>query len=119
MAEIRLNGIEFFAYHGHHDEERVTGNKYSVDMRIITDLRDAAESDSLKDTVNYEVIYKIIKDEMAKPARLLEHLSHRINQEVLIAYPDITLVETAVSKFNPPLGGICKKATVITKAKRN
>jgi dihydroneopterin aldolase len=114
MAEIRLEGIEFFAYHGHHDEERITGNKYSVDMYIETDLSQAAESDSLKDTVNYVVIYNIIKEEMAKPARLLEHISHRINQEVLKEYPEIKRVRTAVSKFNPPVGGICKKATVTT-----
>lgn len=116
MAEIRLEGIEFFAYHGHHDEERITGNKYSVDVYIETDLSEAAQTDALKDTVNYVVIYNIIKEEMAKPARLLEHISHRINQEVLREYPEIVRVRTAVSKFNPPVGGICKRATVITEA---
>lgn len=116
MAEIRLDGIEFFAYHGHHDEERITGNKYSVDLRIETDLKEAAKSDSLKDTVNYEMIYKIIKEEMAKPARLLEHLSFRINQQILNTFPEIKSVETSVSKFNPPVGGICQKATVTIRA---
>ena len=118
MAEIRLEGIEFFAYHGHHDEERVTGNKYSVDILIRTNLSNACKSDSLEDTINYANIYKIIKDEMAKPARLLEHLSHRINTEVLNSFSEILLVESSVSKFNPPLGGICKRATVITSLKR-
>lgn len=118
MAEIRLEGIEFFAYHGHHDEERVTGNKYSVDIKILTNLDNACESDSLNDTINYANIYKIIKDEMAKPARLLEHLSHRINTEVLLKFPEIQSVESSVSKFNPPLGGICRKATVITSQSR-
>lgn len=118
MAEIKLEGIEFFAYHGHHDEERITGNKYSVDIIINTDLSKARESDHLADTIDYSVIYNIIKKEMAKPARLLEHISHRINTEVLNAYESIERVETSVSKFNPPLGGICKKAMVTTSSER-
>ena len=119
MAQIRLEGIEFFAYHGHHDEERITGNKYSVDLKIETDLKDAAKSDALSDTVNYEIIYAIIKEEMAKPARLLEHLAFRINEKMLKEFPGIQEVETSVSKFNPPLGGICKQATVTLNARND
>ena len=29
MGQIALEGMEFFAYHGHFDEEQKIGNKYS------------------------------------------------------------------------------------------
>jgi dihydroneopterin aldolase len=34
---IILEGLEFFAYHGVSDAERQTGNKYIVDIKIISD----------------------------------------------------------------------------------
>jgi 7,8-dihydroneopterin aldolase/epimerase/oxygenase len=116
MSVIELQGMEFFAYHGHHDAERVTGNKYGIDLVISTDLSVPSESDALKDTIDYETIYKIVKEEMGKPAHLLEHLSHRINLGILRGFPEINSVKSRVSKYNPPLGGICHRALVETES---
>ena len=119
MAVIELQGMEFFAYHGFHDAERVTGNKYGVDLIITTDLDKPSHSDSLSDTVNYEEVYRIVKEEMGKPARLLEHLSFRINDGLLTHFPEIVTVKSRVSKYNPPVGGICHRALVETENKRD
>ncbi len=119
MSVIELQGMEFFAYHGFHDAERVTGNKYGVDLIITTDLDRPSHSDSLKDTINYEEVYRIVKEEMGKPARLLEHLSFRINEVIINSFPEISSVKSRVSKYNPPLGGICRRALVETMLDRN
>ncbi len=118
MSLIKLEGMEFFAYHGYHDAERVTGNKYGVDLEIQSDLSLPSITDDLGDTIDYEAIYKIVKEEMGKPARLLEHLSHRINQSILENFPRIKTVRSMVSKYNPPVGGICHRAVVETESLR-
>ena len=112
MGIISLEGMEFFAYHGHYDEEQKIGNKYGVDVHIYTDLLAAADSDSLQRTVNYEVVYKIVREEMQQPSRLLEHIAHRIISHLFREFPHVYTVKANIYKFNPPLGGICHRAMV-------
>ena len=112
MGVIALEGIDFFAYHGFTDEERSTGNRYRVDIYLATDFSLAAETDDLEGTVNYENVYKIIAHEMHIPSRLLENIAHRIIEKIRNAYPETEWVEVSISKYNPPLGGICQRSKV-------
>ncbi len=118
MGSVSLEGLEFFAYHGYYDEEQKVGNKYAVDITVNTDFDLAAEKDILSGTVNYEVLYKIISLEMSKPARMLEHLGKRIIQSAFDNFPFINSVEVSISKFNPPIGGVCQRARVSLKELR-
>lgn len=118
MGQIALEGMEFFAFHGYYDEEQKIGNKYGVDLYINTDLQAAGTSDNLHQTVNYEVLYRVVAEEMRAPARLLEHVGHRVMDRVLEEFPHIDAVKVKVSKFNPPLGGICHRARVTLQRKR-
>lgn len=112
MGLIALEGIEFFAKHGVYGEERKVGNKYSVDIIVESNLDEAAINDDISIAVNYELLYKIIKKEMKKPSKLLENIAHRIIEQAFSAYPGVHRVQVSVSKFNPPIGGICHKAKV-------
>jgi dihydroneopterin aldolase len=118
MGQIALEGMEFFAFHGYYDEEQKIGNKYGVDLYIRTDLHAAGASDRLHETVNYEVLYRVVAEEMLAPARLLEHLGHRVLDRILIEFPHVRSVKVSVSKFNPPLGGICHRARVTLTRRR-
>lgn len=111
-GKITLEGMEFFAHHGFYQEEQIIGNKFAVDIMVITDLTDAAEHDALAETINYETLYKIIRHVMNEPTKLLEHLGKRIIDTVLEEFPQVSKVKVKVSKYNPPVGGICQKATV-------
>ena len=112
MGQIALEGMEFFAFHGYYDEEQKIGNKYGVDLYIETNLTAAAESDQLHETVNYETLYNIVLSQMKEPARLLEHIGHRVIEEVLQHFPKVKKVKVNIYKFNPPLGGICHRTMV-------
>lgn len=118
MGLVKLEGMEFFAYHGYYDEEQKIGNKYNVDLSIHLDLLRPAQSDKLGDTINYEELYKVIRDEMKVPSRLLEHIAYRVCDKILEVFPLIKEIEISISKFNPPLGGICKSATIVFNTKR-
>ncbi|WP_375418680.1 dihydroneopterin aldolase [uncultured Hymenobacter sp.] len=112
MDQIALEGLEFFAFHGYYDEEQKMGNKYGVDLYIKTNLLAAGASDKLQQTVNYEVLYRLVAEEMRAPARLLEHVAHRVLDRIMAEFPHVRKVKINVSKFNPPLGGICQRARV-------
>ena len=112
QGKITLEGMEFFAHHGIYKEEQKIGNKFCVDMTVSTDLSDAAEHDDIRDTVNYESLYLIIVHEMNEPTKLLEHIGKRIIDAVFLKFPVIYQIEVKISKYNPPVGGICHSASV-------
>ena len=118
MGKITLEGLEFFAYHGFYQEERKTGNRYSVDISVEANLSQAAEEDNLKETVNYEKLYRMVSDEMQQPSKLLEHIGHRLIEQAFRDFPEISSAEVSVSKFNPPVGGVCRRAVVTLKRER-
>ena len=117
-GQINLEGVEFFAYHGFHTEERKIGNKYGIDLSMQADLGDAPLTDELSQTIDYEIIYRIIKAEIEKPTKLLEAIGKRIMDALMIEFPQISAIEVSVSKFNPPVGGICHRAKVTLKDSR-
>ncbi len=105
MGIIELKGMKFFAHHGCFSEERTIGNYFVVDFSIEADLDAAGESDALEDTLNYQRIYDIVKEEMAVPSNLLEHVSARILKRCRSVFPAAGRMTVSVSKLNPPLGG--------------
>lgn len=102
---IELEGMEFHAYHGCLETERLNGNLFTVDFRGETDLRKASDSDALENTVNYGVIYDIVKAEMGVPSDLLEHVAGRIVRRVATEFPQLNRFSIRVSKKNPPVDG--------------
>jgi len=111
-GKVSLEGLEFHAYHGVYAHERSSGNKFEVDISVETRFHHEAFQDDLGGTINYELLYKVVKEEMDRPSKLLETVSHKIAKRVLDSFEDALRVEISISKFNPPIGGVCRKATV-------
>ena len=117
-GKISLEGLEFHAYHGVYPHERDSGNWFEVDISVETDFTDGAEKDELTGTVNYEVLFRIVKEEMERPSKLLETVISKIVETVLRELPAVSAVEVKLSKINPPIGGKCRMATVSMKEVR-
>ncbi|MEO1382575.1 MAG: dihydroneopterin aldolase [Bacteroidota bacterium] len=77
LSVIALEGIEVHAYHGVYKNERTHGNPYVVDVYLQADIRAAAQSDDLEDTVDYFGVYKLVLQVMDQPVQLLEHLADK------------------------------------------
>ncbi|MBN2745418.1 MAG: dihydroneopterin aldolase [Bacteroidales bacterium] len=112
MAEIAIEGMEFFSYHGHFEEESVIGTRFIVDLFIETDTTNAENSDKLSETVNYLSVYQLIKHEMKSPSHLIEHVARRILDKVKQTYPQIDYARIKLRKMNPPLGGQIKSVSI-------
>lgn len=112
MGQISLEGMRFYAYHGFYDEEQVMGNDYVVDIHIKANLKSAGRSDDLTTTINYETVYLICKNEMAKPRKLLETIAHSILGKMKHQFATLQEVTVNIKKINPPLGGRVARASV-------
>ncbi len=113
MATILLDGMEFFAYHGHFKEERIIGTKFIVDVEFDYDSSVAENSDRLPDTLNYQEVYHVVKKEMEITSHLLEHVAKRILAALHLAFPSIITAKVKISKTNPQLGGKVKQVSCV------
>lgn len=113
MGLIQIENMEFYAFHGHFREEQIVGNKFLVNLTIETDMQKPRESDNLRDAVNYQKAYQIVKDEMEKKSHLLEHIAGRILDALYSEMSGIKKITVKVSKMNPPMGGKIGSVSVI------
>ncbi|WP_026950350.1 dihydroneopterin aldolase [Algoriphagus mannitolivorans] len=112
MGKVALEGIEFHAYHGAYPEESVLGNRFTLDLELETDFREAMLHDNLKGTVDYAKLYQLIKARMDVKVKLLEHLGHRIISDILEVYPNVKTIKLTLKKHHPALGGIVQYSAV-------
>jgi dihydroneopterin aldolase len=113
MQYLELKEMIFHGYHGIMEQERKVGNVYTVDLKIYFDFKQAMVTDNLNDTINYASVYEIIKQEMAIPSYLIEHVAGRIIRHIQTDFPQIENLEIRLAKKNPPFGGDLKEAAVV------
>jgi len=113
MGLIQIENMEFYSFHGHFKEERIVGNKFLVDLTVETDMEAPAASDNLKDAVNYQRLYEIVKQQMEMKSHLLEHIAGRILDAIYSEMKGIKKVTVKVSKMNPPMGGKIGSVSII------
>ena len=118
MGTIKVTNIRLFAYHGCLVEEGKIGSDYRIDLTIKADLSKSALTDNLADTVDYVHLNRIVKQEMAIRAQLLEEVANRILNRILFDLKMIKKAKVAVSKINPPIGGNVEMVTIEMKKKR-
>jgi dihydroneopterin aldolase len=112
MGIIQLEEMEFYAYHGHYKEEQIVGNRFLVDLIIEADMDTPARTDDLRDALNYQAAYEIVRQEMQKKSHLLEHIATRILNSLYQNLKGVRKATVKVSKMNPPLGGKTRAVSV-------
>ena len=112
MGTIKIRNIRVYAYHGCLIEEGKIGSDYRVDLTVKANLSKSAQTDNLSDTVDYVLLNKIVKEEMAVRSKLLEEVAKRILNRILLEIPIVKKAVVAVSKLNPPIGGNVAMVTI-------
>jgi dihydroneopterin aldolase len=104
---IRLVNMVFYAYHGAMPEEATLGQKFYLDAELEVDLQEAARTDDLRRTVNYEEVYRTIAEEVHRRRyKLLEALAQAVAEVILERFPDVRSISVRVRKPSVPLGGV-------------
>lgn len=109
---IEIEGMEFYAYHGHYSIEKKVGNRFVASVHIKTDCEKAGQTDKLEDALDYQAVYEVIKKEMEIPSDLLENVCSRILNKLYSTFTSIGEATIKLSKMNPPMGGQIEKVTV-------
>jgi dihydroneopterin aldolase len=105
MSLIRIENMNFYAFHGCFDEEQKIGTHFRVDLAMQVNTFKAQKSDNLEDTVNYLSVYREVKRQMMTSSHLLEHVADRIGEAILRNFMQVEQLSVKVTKLNPPLGG--------------
>lgn len=100
---IELTGLRAHGRHGVYDFERANGQDFVVDAVLELDLRPAARSDDVRDTVHYgELAERLVEVITGEPVNLIETLADRLI-EVCLADPRVTAVTVTVHKPEAPV----------------
>ena len=119
LATVRLVDSVFYAHHGVMEEEHRIGGRFEVDVAMDLDVTEAAATDDLAATVDYERVYAIARDVVTgNSSYLIERLAHRIAVAVLDAFERVQAVVVTVRKPNPPVGGPVDRAEVTVRLAR-
>ena len=100
--------MKFYAFHGVFPQENLVGAYYYLDLKLKTNFTYAAETDELEDTVSYADIFTAVKEEMAIPSKLLEHVCQRIASRIFHDFPTIEAIDIRLYKENPPMGACAR-----------
>lgn len=104
MADrITLTGVTAFGRHGVLPEERERGQEFRVDVTLWLDLRPAARTDDLADTVDYAAVATRVVGIISGPPRaLIETVAAEI-ADGLMADARLYAVEVTVHKPRAPI----------------
>ena len=102
---IEVVGIKIYAFHGCLPEEEKIGGNYLVDVMLNTDFSEAATYDALEKTVDYVLVNKIVREEMAIRSKLIEHVGQRMVNRLRSETNGITHLRVRVTKICPPING--------------
>jgi dihydroneopterin aldolase len=118
MGIIKVENIKLYAFHGCLNEEALIGSDYRIDVNVTADLSKSSQTDDLNDTVDYVLLNKIVKEEMAIRSKLLEEVGQRILDRIFKESYLVTKAIVSVSKLNPPIGGNVEKVTILLSKER-
>lgn len=109
MYTIHLHNLKFHSFHGLHEEESIIGSEYEVTVDMETAISNV---DSIADTIDYSVIFDIIKTAMKNPVDLLETLAEEICLSIHQHFALVKAIRITIFKCDAPLSAIQGKVGV-------
>jgi 7,8-dihydroneopterin aldolase/epimerase/oxygenase len=117
-TRIDLVNQREYAFHGCLPEEAIIGSHYLINVRAWANVTESASTDNLNDTLDYVALRRIVTDEMAIRANLLETVLERITTRILKEHPIVERIKVSLAKLNPPLDGDVKAVRVVWDVRR-
>ena len=111
--KIIVTGIEVYGRHGCSEAERRRGQIFKIDVELDLDLSVAADSDNIKDTVDYAtIIFGVERTVSGTPRNLIETVAEEIAATILENFARVEAVKVVLHKPNAPLPIKYKDAAV-------
>lgn len=101
---IGISNASFYAYHGVHPHENAMGHHFLVTIKVQFDAS-LFQSEQLDTTVNYEKLFRIAAEEMARPRKLLESVAMTMMDAIHKEWHYLTGASIRIEKIGVQLGG--------------
>jgi dihydroneopterin aldolase len=118
MMQIHLEQLQFYAYHGLYQEERVLGADFIVDIMIDYQPTNKIVQ-FIDETIDYSKVYEMIALKMKKPTELLETIATEFCFQLMDKYQSIQLVQFSIKKLHPPIHQFVGNVGVTFQLKRS
>lgn len=106
MAKIRICNMMCYGFHGIYEYEREQGQKFFLDVELVTRNDKSLETDDVKDSVDAAVIYSEVTEAVENTRfTLLETLAAYVNKKLLAGNKHIGEVTTRIRKPTIPIAG--------------
>lgn len=106
-GQILIENLDIYAYHGVFAEEERLGQRFLIDLVLDADLRRAALSDELADTVDYGRAVAIVSEAFTgRRFQLLEAAAKAVADTLFVAFPAVTRIAISLRKPAPPIPAI-------------
>ena len=103
MDIVRIKNLKILGRHGVYEFEKEKEGLFELDIEMFLDLKKPADTDNLKDTVNYdEAVSIIISIFTEKSYNLIEAVGDKICSKLLKHYP-INKVIIKIRKPHAPI----------------
>lgn len=100
--KVGLEGVHIHAKHGYYPEEQVLGTEFIVDL--ITEMPISTDDkDELQETVDYEILLRIINEEMAITRKLIETVAWGILEKTKVQFPFLEKITVRLKKTKLPV----------------
>lgn len=101
MVTIHLHNLQFFSFHGVHEEERILGGEFVVNAEL--SFNESNVITALDQTIDYVKIYALIKQQMSVPTALLETVAQGLADNIYAIDNRIASISINIKKTNPPI----------------
>ena len=109
---VHIDRMRLRAFHGLFPQERAVGNIFTVSLSVTFAVNEQQlETDTIDGTVSYADLADIIREQMAVPSNLLEHVALRIIRQVRQLTPCSTGTIT-IEKLTPPIPAAMQSAGI-------
>ncbi|MEJ7826612.1 MAG: dihydroneopterin aldolase [Segetibacter sp.] len=102
MMQVHLKQLKLYGYHGLDKGEDVLGGEYEVSLTASYTSTEVPLV-SIGQTIDYTVLYEMVKQRMQKPTPLLETLATEIASEIFAKFSNAEEVVISIFKLHPPI----------------
>jgi dihydroneopterin aldolase len=102
MLSVCLKNLVFFSFHGLYPEEKLVGGKFIVNVNT-SFIPSGDPVQVIGETLNYEVIFRIVCERMNTPTDLIETVAMHIVSDIRHSFSGVLKVNVSIEKCNPPI----------------
>lgn len=110
MYQIHLKDIKLNGKHGVYEAEHLLAAPFLINLTCF--LEEKTVIHNLDDTVDYAIVYEIIKKHFGDSHQLLETLAKAIVNEIKMKYAIVKQVEISIYKLNAGIEGLNGKVGI-------